>query len=155
MCYKNISPSKKLRSLKRLAVFQQRKMSTLYKAANPHKILSISTQQTTSILPLKPKLSITTLPSFYFPSKCPEKPKLSFKRNDPISISPKPIYHPAIIKACQAICSKHPDHLSPEETLKFNHYRNWKLQNGEPLEEDIVYLPTGGLRTCLACGQLT
>ena len=50
---------------------------------------------------------------------------------------------------------KHPDQLVTEENIKFNHYRNWKTEMGDPLESNVVYLPAGGLRTCLVCGHLT
>ena len=71
------------------------------------------------------------------------------------SIPPRDIYHPAIISACKAFHGKHPSQLTPEEANKFNFYRNYKLQHGEPIEEDIVYLPSGGMKNCLQCGELT
>ena len=84
-------------------------------------------------------------------------PTLSFTplKNAAISIKPRKIYHPTIINACEAMFKKHPDQLVSEEIIKFNHYRNWKPEMGDPLESNVVYLPAGGLRTCLLCGHLT
>ena len=50
---------------------------------------------------------------------------------------------------------KHPDLFSNDEVLKFNQYRNWKTEIGDPLENNVVYLSIGGLRQCLICGHLT
>ena len=94
----------------------------------------------------------TTLPTISF---TPLKVKLSFVKNAAISIKPRKIYHPTIINACEAMFKKHPDQLVSEEIIKFNHYRNWKTEMGDPLESNVVYLPAGGLRTCLVCGHLT
>ena len=131
--YKTTSPSKKLRSLRRLLTFLQSKKSS-YEA----KII--------------PKITITTLPSL---SYLPPAPNLSITKNPAISIPAKRIYHPAIINACQALLRKHPSQLTQEEVAKFNEYKNYKLQQGDPLEDSIVYLPSGGLRTCVQCAQLT
>ena len=79
------------------------------------------------------------------------KPKLSIVKtltqNIPptaihqLSIPPvtKPSYHPAIIKACQMTFGKPPDLLSPDETLKFEQYKAWKIKNGMPIENDPIY----------------
>ena len=94
----------------------------------------------------------TTLPSISF---IPPIDNLTIVRNAGISIKPRIIYHPAVINACEAIFKKHPDQLEQDEIVKFNHYRKWKTEMGDPLESNIVYLPTGGLRNCLVCGHLT
>ena len=50
---------------------------------------------------------------------------------------------------------RHPDSFTKEEGLKFLEIRNWKSEVGDPLETNVVYLPIGGLRTCMICGHLT
>ena len=138
MSYKNKSPAKKLRSLKRIFTFIKTKsFSSL------------------SISPTKPNLSITISPSFDLPPRIQTKPKLSLTCVQTTSISPRAIYHPAIISACKAFHGKHPSQLTPEEANKFNFYRTYKQQHGEPIEDDIVYLPSGGMKNCLQCGELT
>ena len=95
------------------------------------------------------------LPSLDIPPAEQENPKLSFKRNQAVSISPRKIYHPAIHGACQAMFAKHPSNLTADEVHKFNFYKNHKMQIGEPLESEIIYLRIGGIRTCINCGELT
>ena len=51
--------------------------------------------------------------------------------------------------------NKHPDQLIPDETVKFKQYRKWKIEKGEPIEEDIIYLPAGGGKPCLHCNLPT
>ena len=72
-----------------------------------------------------------------------------------IDVRPKKIYHPTIINCCETLFNKHPDHLSKKEIIKFNHYRKWKSEIGDPIEANPVYLPIGGLRNCLICTNLT
>ena len=79
---------------------------------------------------------------------------LSFTKCSPISIAPRPIYHPAIINASKAMHGKHPSELTPEEVHKFNFYLRWKKEQGEPVESDIVYLPSS-MRNCLHFHQTT
>ena len=84
--------------------------------------------------------------------------KLSLLSNSTISttsIPPKHIYHPAIHNACQSMFQKSPYLLSPEEIDKFKIHRKWKTENGNPFESDLVYLPSGGMRQCLHCDQIT
>ena len=45
-----------------------------------------------------------------------ENPKLSMIRNQTISIPPRPVYHPAIVNACETIFGRHPDDLTPGNT---------------------------------------
>ena len=47
--------------------------------------------------------------------------------------------------------SKKPQDLDAEEVQKFNAYRNWKQQNGETVETDILYNRAGGNENCLHC----
>ena len=109
--------------------------------------------------------SKTTTPSVakMSPSICPqttisiprEQPKLTANKQEQIDIKPKKIYHPTILNACDTLFRKHPDHLSQEEIQKFNHYRSWKSEIGDPIEANPIYLPIGGLRKCLICANLT
>ena len=107
-----------------------------------------------SIEPQKPQLVITALPSYNVHPVAPKKP-LSLDRVESTSIPPRTIYHPAIINACKSMHGKHPSELDPDEAHKFNFYKEYKIKNGEPIEEDLIYLPCGGLKNCLHCGQLT
>ena len=97
-------------------------------------------------------LGKTTLPSISF---IPPIDNLTIVRNANISIKPRKIYHPAVINACEAMFKRHPNQLEQDEIEKFNHYRKWKADMGDPVEYSLVYLPTGGLRNCLVCGHLT
>ena len=83
-----------------------------------------------------------------------DKPVLSVAKCTPISIPPRQIYHPAIINACQAICDKHPSQVTKDEADKFNFYLEQKRKMGQPVESDLIYLPTS-MRNCLHCGHLT
>jgi hypothetical protein len=116
--------------------------------------LSITPQQSLSILPPKPNLDVNLLPSIDLPPTI-QRPKLEFLRFHPISIPPRTIYHPAVIIACNDMFAKHPSVLLPEEVDQFNFIRNHAEQVGKPFESDELYLPSGGVRTCLNCGQLT
>ena len=104
--YKNTSPAKKLRSLKRLFTFVQSKVSLVD-------------------IDIMLKLTPTKLPST---SYIPATPSLNLTKNQSISIPPRRIYHLAIINACQAMFRKHL--LSKEEVNKFNKYKEFKLQGG-------------------------
>ena len=92
-------------------------------------------------------------------AKMKPKPKklsyLTIVKSQSISIPPWPIYHPAIIHACLRFFTKHPSELSQEELEKFKQYRGDKAELGEPLENEDIYLPIGGFRTCLNCRELT
>jgi hypothetical protein len=125
------SPAKTIRSHKRLIQFLKSKTI----ASSPVKSLAICPQTTFNISPQQPKLSSTKL--------------------EDINIRPKKIYHPTIISACDTLFGKHPDLLSNEEILKFNNYRSWKSDIGDPIEENPIYLPIGGLRRCVICANLT
>ena len=87
-----------------------------------------------------------------FPS--PKEPVLSIVKCAPTSIPPREIFHPAIINACMAICHKHPSKLTKEEAQKFKFYLARKNEMGQPVESDLVYLPSS-IRNCLHCGHLT
>ena len=83
------------------------------------------------------------------------KPKvLSVVKNASVSINPRRIYHPAIINASKAFFNKHPSELLDEEKEKFKFYLNHKRAGGEPVETDIIYLPSS-MRDCLHCGHPT
>ena len=81
--------------------------------------------------------------------------KLSINSQSSISIPPRPVYHPAIHQACQAMFGKHPTSLTPEEVSKFKIYQRQKLKNNDSIENDVIYQPIGGIRTCIQCGNLT
>ena len=54
---------------------------------------------------------------------------------------PKPTYHPNIIEASRMLYGKHPDKLSSEERDHFSGYRQYKIDYGQPIEEDSAYNP--------------
>ena len=83
-----------------------------------------------------------------------KKPVLSVARCPQISIPPREIYHPAVINACLAISDKHPSQVSKEEAKKFKFYLDQKRKMGQPVELDLIYLPTS-MRNCLHCGHPT
>ena len=82
------------------------------------------------------------------------KPNLSIIKNAAVSIPPRRIYHPAIHNIARTMFNKHPDELSEEEIEKFNSYCEWKRENGEPIETDVIHLPSS-MRDCLHCGHPT
>ena len=82
------------------------------------------------------------------------KQSLSVAKNSSISIAPKLIYHPAIINASKAFYGKGPSELSKAEKSKFKFYLDRKKELGEPVESDIVFLPSS-MRDCLHCGYPT
>ena len=84
-----------------------------------------------------------------------KKANLKAVINLPISISPRKIYHPSIINASESLFKKHPDMLQQDEIIKFNHFKKYKSEIGDPLETNVVFLPIGGLRKCLVCENLT
>ena len=107
------------------------------------------------IAPIKPNLTVEKLaPTDIGPSpSCP--PKLTIEAQSVISISPRTVHHPAIINACYSIIGKHPSQMTASEEEKFQLFKQFKRNNGQPIEEDVVFLPIGGLRTCLNCDNLT
>ena len=106
--------------------------------------------------PEKPVLSTTKVSSVDIePKESKIIPELSIVRQSSLSIPPRTIHHPAVINACFAILGKHPSTLSQEEVYQFQQYREFKESNGDPIEENVVYLPIGGVRTCLHCNQPT
>ena len=110
--------------------------------------------QTTDCATLvKPNLTLEKLaPVDIAPGKLP---CLSIESQPVISIPPKKIYHPAIINACYAITGKHhPNQLLPEEVKKFKAYIDRKREMGEPVESDLLYVPTS-MRNCMHCGHPT
>ena len=92
----------------------------------------------------KPKLTIMNVSSQNISPK--PKPMLSIVNVLNYDIPPKPkssksCYHPHIIEACRLMYGKPPDQLSPEEAKHFNGYQEYKIRNGLPIEEDILYKP--------------
>ena len=152
MCHQ--SPAKLLRSVKRITSFLK-KMNNIPVTPKCPSILSFHHLPGIDIPPLPPKLlSCKTLPCTSIAPIIKEKPKLSI-RICTTSIPPRPVYHPAIVNASHAMFTKHPSQLLPEELEKFKNYQDYKIRIGEPLETEIIYLPSGGIRTCLNCGELT
>ena len=80
--------------------------------------------------------------------------KLTVDKPTLISITPRKIYHPAVINACLSMHGKHPSDLNDDEVNKFNLYIQWKRERGEPIETDIIHCPSD-LRACLHCGHPT
>ena len=153
MCHQ--SPAKLLRSVMRVTKFIEKKPKALNSILAPIlPKLSISPQKSLSIFPPKQNLDVDLLPSIDLPPTI-QKAKLEFLRFHPISIPPRTIYHHVVIIACNAMFAKHPSVLLPEEVDQFNCIRNHTKQVGKPFESDELYLPSGGVRTCLNCGQLT
>ena len=118
---------------------------------HPAPQLKICKQESISIGPTKPSLSVSTSPPI---SVSPKKPNLSITISIS-SIPPKPVYHPAIIRVCLSMFGKKPGDLDPDEILKFNRYKAWKLSIGEDIETDIMHNPSGGNQPCLHCGHPT
>ena len=149
--YRNISPAKKIRNIKRLLSFQFKKMPT------KHVSLSISPQEASSFFPpkIQSNLVVYIPSSINIPPNLKKMSNLNIIKSQSISIPPRPVYHPAIINACQRFFVKHPSELRQDEVEKFKQYRKDKAQIGEPLESEEIYLPSGGLRTCLNCRELT
>ena len=86
----------------------------------------------------------------------PPKPKpiLSTVKNASISVLPRTIYHPAIHNVARTMFSKHPSELVKEEIVKPNSYCTWNGECGEPVETNVVHLPST-MRDCLHCGHPT
>ena len=86
------------------------------------------------------------------PLLSPQKPVLSTVINASVSIPPRPLYHPAIHNVARTMFNKHPGELLEEEIVKLNSYCDWKRDCGEPVETDIIHLPSS-MRDCLHCGH--
>ena len=138
------SPAKIFRNVVRMTKFLERKKftstpSNLPASDPPSKktsILSCSIQAVVSIAPIKSCLEIFKLPQQDIPSEATIS-NLSVVQNVGVDIRTRKIYHPTIINACQAIYKKHPDLLSQDEVLKFNEYRRWRSEMGQPLEANV------------------
>jgi hypothetical protein len=122
--YKNTSPAKKLRSLRRLLSLRKNKMCH----SRPFPSLQICPQENSSILPSKqnslsiapqetfslspsqvqPNLAVSFQSSMDIPPNSQKMPNLNIVKTQSISIPPRPVYHPAIINACSAMFDKHP-----------------------------------------------
>ena len=112
----------------------------------------MSKVEETSYKPSKPTLSIYTCE----PISVTRIPKqLATQCVETTTVPPRPVYHPAIIRACLSMLSKKPPDLDPDEIAEFNQYRAWKCDNGEQIETDIIYNPGSGNQPCLHCGLPT
>ena len=137
MCYQ--SPTKILRNLVRLTKYLEKKKKTLSITVLPQvniapeiKVLSFSQCTIINIYPLKKCLSLAKMVSVSIP------PSMAFPARPSIPI---PTYHPHIVEACRLMYGKKPDQLTPEESAHFKGYWQYKMNNGEPIEEDFVYKP--------------
>ena len=146
--HKYQSPAKKVRSLKRLPTFQLQRCKSRKLPS-----LTMSKVEETSYESSKPILSISTLPVISIPSRSIKQ--LTIQCVETTTVPPRPVYHPAIIRASLSMFGKKPAELEPDEIAKFNNYRAWKCQNGEEIETDIIYNPASGNQPCLHCGLPT
>ena len=125
----------------------------------PTKLISLSKspQEDSSFFPpkIQSNLVVSNPSSINIPPNLKNMSSLNIIKSQSISIPPRPVYHPAIINACIKFFAKHPSELRRDEFQKFKQYRKDKAQIGEPHESENIYLPIGGLRTCLNCGELT
>jgi hypothetical protein len=164
MCHK--SPAKVLRNVRRITLFLEKKPKTLSVSLFPQvnispfvKPLSLSPLVTTDVPPLQKNVHISKLAIHKVvctdlpPIK--KKHKLDLVKATSTSIPPRQVYHPCIINASRAFFGRHPQELASDEALRFQMYQKDKTLLGEPLEKEITYLPIGGLRTCVNCGELT
>ena len=157
MCYR--SPAKVLRSVIRITKYLEKKKKKLSVTVLPQfnfapqvKPLSFNQPTITNISPVKKCLSFAkgvsiTIPplriaprelSFSYPCFIDIPPDPSFSQQATIL---KPRYHPHIVEACRLMYSKKPDELSLKESDHFQGYRQYKIDNGLPIEEDFVYKP--------------
>ena len=141
------SPAKKVRSLKRLLTFRIQRLNSKILPS-----LTISKVEETSYTPSKPTLSIYASEPISITRK---HKQLTIQCVKTTTIPPRPVYHPAIIRASLSMFGKKPYDLDPDEIAKFNQYRAWKCQNGEQIENDIIYNPGSGNQPCLHCGLPT
>ena len=44
-----------------------------------------------------------------------------------------------------------PDMIQQDENMKFNHFKKYKSEIGDPPETSVVFLRIGGLWKCLVC----
>ena len=105
--YRNISPAKKIRNIKRLLSFQFKQMPTKLIS------LSISPQEASSFFPpeIQSNLVVSTMSSISIPPNLMKMSRLNIVKSRSISISPRPVYHPAIINSCIKFFAKHPIEL--------------------------------------------
>ena len=122
---------------------------------HPEPILSFIYLPGLDISPSLPNEALSICPQTPITIPPTQQPKLATVKLTNIDINPKKIYHPTIINACNSMFNKHPDRLSTEEIVKFNKYKRWKSEIGDPFESNPIYLPIGGLRKCLICENLT
>ena len=136
------SVAKELRSLRRLLAHLKKKLPSA-----KHACLVIQSQPNIEIKParLSKVLSHVKLSSISIRG-VPKPRNMVISKPDIFSIppsSPKPQYHPYILEACRLMYGgKHPEQLTPQEEEYFKGFQQWKIENGEPVEEDSLYKPT-------------
>ena len=91
----------------------------------------------------KPNLSLCNVANQNI-NPVPKSSNLTFSRPTLISILPESLHakiHPHVLEAAKAIYGKPLDQLTEEEQEHFAGYRQWKMERGEPIEEDSLYQP--------------
>ena len=103
-----------------------------------HVSLSISPQEASSFFPpqIQSNLVVSSPSSINIPPNLKKMSNLNIIKSQSISIPPRPVYHPVIIKACQRFFAKHPSELRQDKVEKFTQYR-------KDLESEEMYLPSG------------
>ena len=150
------SPAKLLRSVKRITSFLEKKNNSPASNIKSQPSLSLHHLPKIDIPPAAPKLlSCTTLALASIAPVFKKETELNIVKTSSTSIPPRPVYHPAVVNASQAMFRKHPSQLLPEEVHKFKNYQEHKIRIDEPLEMEVIFLPIGGTRTCINCGELT
>ena len=136
MCHQ--SPAKILCNVVRITKCLEKKNKSLSITVLPQiniapeiKPLSFS-QCTITIYPVKKCLSLAKMVSVSIPPAMVSRARPSI---------PMTTYHPYIVEACRLMYGKKPDQLTSEESAHFKGYRQYKIDKGEPIEEDFVYKP--------------
>ena len=112
--------------------------------------------RSTMTSPIQMNLALQKISSLDIPPQNFTRPsKLTAETVAAVSIAPKLVYHPSVINACYSIIGKHPSQMTPEEVKQFDMFKQFKARNGESIENDVVFLPIGGIRTCLHCENPT
>ena len=130
----NISPAKKVQSLRRLMSYKLRMVHQDTQIIEPKpKLLSIQKCVSFDIPPSKfppARLSHTSLCRIDIPPDTLVQPAI-----------PRPYLHPYIVEASKMLYGKPPWELSDEQAEHFEGYQEYKIRNGRPIEEDICYKP--------------
>ena len=141
-CSHYSSPSTRTRNLKRAL---KHVLSIVSDVSRPPVHLEIARLPSINIIPAK-KCTLTVKKTSQISiSGVLKTVNLSFSKPTLTCMLPaicQPQFHPNIIEACKLIYGKLPNELTDEENEHFNGYKQWKIENGEPIEEDFVYNPS-------------